>query len=803
MVRIHAVVAVGLCGCFASMFAGLSPAFAESSESELAAQVRGLDANVIAADGKAGGETRERLRRMIGKDVGERLREGNLKDVFAFRKIKNRAEWEGSTQKRIEALRQSLGSFPKPPEDLKVQVTRRDKRDGYVVENIVFESRPGLLVTAHLYRPATPGNSMPGIVISHSHHRPKEQGELQQMGANWARRGCVVVVPDHVGHGERRQHPFRSSDDYPDSFRVSRQDYYFRYNVGMQLHIAGDSLIGWMVWDLSRCVDLLLSQPGVDKNRIIMLGAVAGGGDPCAVTAAVDTRIAAAVPFNFGGPQPESRANLGDDAELTMSYSGSGGWESTRNLRLTVRDGFFHYVIVGSIAPRKLVYAHEFTWDRPHDPVWKRFQTLWGEQYGVRGSLAFTHGYGQVTLSSAKASHCTNIGRFHRKMIDASFQEWFGIEPPDESNHDSRETGQTLCLAGPKAKDIRLKSVSELASGLAAERIAAMRKMLEGKTVAQRRQLLRTAWSRVLGDVEPYKATVSLKKAERFAGGRVERIVIGGERAIELPMLLLSPRKEAAKKHAAVVMFVQGGKAKLLERRAEIIAALLDAGVAVCLPDLRGTGETAPSNYRGRRSYSTGISSSELMLGQTLVGSRLKDLRTVLAVLRKREDIDSARIAVWGDSLAAVNGSNDPVDVPLGIDYEPRRSEPMGHMLALLAGLYEEDVAAIVAARGGLLGFGVMLESGTCHFPHDIVVPGAVTAGDLSDLAAIAAPRPLLISGLVNGVNRRVSMNAANSAYMPARSAYEAAEAGGRLELRQAAEPDAKFAHWLVRSLAR
>jgi pimeloyl-ACP methyl ester carboxylesterase len=315
--------------------------------------------------------------------------------------------------------------------------------------------------------------------------------------------------------------------------------------------------------------------------------------------------------------------------------------------------------------------------------------------------------------------------------------------------------------------------------------------------------LLRTAWSRVLGDVEPYRATVSLKKTEPFAGGRVERIVIGGERAIEMPMLFLSPRKKAAKKYAAVVMFAQGGKAKLLERRAEVIAALLDAGVAVCLPDLRGTGESAPSNYRGRRSYATGISSSELMLGQTLVGSRLKDLRTVLAVLRKREDIDSARIAVWGDSLAAVNGTDETVDVPLGIDYEPKRSEPLGHMLALLAGLYEEDVAAIVAARGGLSGFGVMLESGTCHFPHDIVVPGAVTAGDLSDLAAIAAPRPLLISGLVNGVNRRVSMNAANSAYAPARSAYEVAEAGDQFELRQAAEPDAEFARWLVRSLTR
>ncbi|MBT6153366.1 MAG: hypothetical protein HOL01_07255 [Planctomycetaceae bacterium] len=801
MFCLRVVAAVGLCGCLAWFVD--SPVRGESVETERVDAVRKLEANVIATDGKEGEATRERLRRMIEKDVSDRLRKGNLNDVFAFRKIKNRADWERSTKTRIEALRRSLGSFPEPPKDLNVRVTRSDERDGYVVENVVFESRPGLLVTAHLYRPEKPGKSMPGIVISHSHHRPKEQGELQQMGANWARRGCVVVVPDHIGHGERRQHPFRSADDYPDSFRVSRQDYYFRYNVGMQLHIAGDSLIGWMVWDLSRCVDLLLSQPGVDKSRIIMLGAVAGGGDPCAVTAAVDTRIAAAVPFNFGGPQPESRANLGDDAEMTMSYSGSGGWESTRNLRLTVRDGFFHYVIVGSIAPRKLIYAHEFTWDQPHDPVWKRFQTLWGDRYGVRDSLAFTHGYGQVTLSSSEASHCTNIGRFHRRLIDPAFKKWFGIEPPDEDKHDSRQTADTLCLAGPKATGIQLKTVSELASGIAAERIAAMRKTLDGKSSAERRKLLQTAWGRVLGDVEPYKATVSVEKTEPFVGGRVERIVIGGERAIELPVLLISPNAKGKQKHAAVVMFAQSGKAKLLEHRAGVIASLLDSGVAVCLPDLRGTGETAPSNYRGRRSYATGISSSELMLGQTLVGSRLKDLRTVLAVLRKREDVDAARIAIWGDSLADVNGPNDPVDVPLGIDYEPKRSEPLGQMLALLAGLYEEDVAAVVAARGGLPGFGATLESGACHFPHDIVVPGAVMAGDLTDLAAIVAPRPLLISGLVSGVNRHVSASAVDAAYAPARSAYQESKAGKRFVVRQDAEPNAEFALWLVQSLGR
>src|SRR5262249_18741544 len=157
--------------------------------------------------------------------------------------------------------------------------------DGYRIEKIVFESRPGLLVTANLYSPAKPGTSMPGILIIHSHHNPKTQGELQDMGITWAKQGCLVLVPDQLGHGEGRQHPFKDKESYPKDFAPSRQDYYFRYNEAIQLHLVGESLIGWIVWDTMRGVDLLLSRPGIDRKRIILLGSVAAGGDPAAVAA--------------------------------------------------------------------------------------------------------------------------------------------------------------------------------------------------------------------------------------------------------------------------------------------------------------------------------------------------------------------------------------------------------------------------------------------------------------------------------------------------------------------------------------
>src|SRR5262249_41291290 len=163
----------------------------------------------------------------------------------AWRALKGRADWERYRDVRLQALRRSLGTFPSPPKDLKVRVRRTLEGEGYRIDNLTFESRPGLLVTANLYRPARPGKSMPGILLVHGHHNPKTQAELQDMGVMWARAGCCVLVMDQLGHGERRQHPFRTNEDYPKPYRPGRQDYFFRYNLAVGLQTIGDALLAW------------------------------------------------------------------------------------------------------------------------------------------------------------------------------------------------------------------------------------------------------------------------------------------------------------------------------------------------------------------------------------------------------------------------------------------------------------------------------------------------------------------------------------------------------------------------------
>ncbi|MCE9527158.1 MAG: acetylxylan esterase [Planctomycetales bacterium] len=688
------------------------------------------------------------LAQMLGADIRKRRKEANERETAAWTQVKTRENWEQFRDARIKWLGRAQNS----PASLNEKVTGTFRGDGYEIENLVFESRPGLLVSANLYKPAELRDSMPGILLCHSHHAPKTQGELQDMGISWAKQGCLVLVMDQLGHGERRQHRFRTAADYQGEFRPSRQDYYFRYNSGMQLHLIGESLIGWMANDISRGVDLLLARKGVDPQRIILLGAVAGGGDPAAVAAALDQRITAVVPFNFGGPQPETTYPLPPNSEQTFNYFGGGSWESTRNISGNVAHGYAPWVIVGAAAPRRLVYAHEFSWDQEHDPVWKRLQTIYGF-YGAADSLASTHGEGSVRGSGAGNTHCTNIGPIHRVAIDEAFQKWFKIEKPSHEEMPHRKAEELACFIA----DIKPTPLHELLAKQANERAEKLREDMAKVVPPRRAAMLAGAWFTPLGNPLPRQEPKVHKSlpAEMGKEFSLERLSLEVEPGILVPLVLLRPG--GAQKGPLVVAISQHGKGAFFKERAGPIAELLESGMAVCLPDLRGTGETSPDEGRGRNSSMTDYSSSELMLGETMVGMRVRDLRSVLQYLRSRQDVDGKRIALWGDSFAPVNPAGKDLAAPLDAGNLPPSSEPLGGLVVLLTALLEKekDVRAVYSRRG-LVSYQSLLESPYVYVPHDVIIPGAIPAGDLPLVVEALTPRKVRLVGQVDGQNRLV-----------------------------------------------
>jgi hypothetical protein len=226
----------------------------------------------------------------------------------------------------------------------------------------------------------------------------------------------------------------------------------------------------------------------------------------------------------------------------------------------------------------------------------------------------------------------------------------------------------------------------------------------------------------------------------------------------------MKPENASGRRLPVVIAFAQGGKEAFLTQRRADIAELLKHGVAVCLADVRGTGETAHGVHSivgpaTLNASSALLSATELMLGTTALGQRVKDARTVVHYLAARKDINPKQMMLWGASFVPANPREGLLDQSVGQKPGPqviRQSDPLGSLLALLTALYEPNVRG-VAAQGGLASYLSVLENRFCYVPQDAIVPGILEVADIGDIAAALSPRRVLIEGFVDGRNRSLT----------------------------------------------
>jgi hypothetical protein len=194
---------------------------------------------------------------------------------------------------REKALR-IIGGLPTERTPLNPRVTGTLARDGYRIEKVVFESLPGLHVTALLYLPDAPSGPKPAVLLACGHSPlGKAYPAYQEIAVRLVRRGYVVLCWDPVGQGERSQ--------FWDAARGRS-----RYNLVCGEHavlgnlaiLAGTSLVRYMVWDGMRAVDYLETRPEVEAKRLAITG-TSGGGFQATWIGALDERIGAILPSCF------------------------------------------------------------------------------------------------------------------------------------------------------------------------------------------------------------------------------------------------------------------------------------------------------------------------------------------------------------------------------------------------------------------------------------------------------------------------------------------------------------------------
>lgn len=186
-----------------------------------------------------------------------------------------RLKTQGDAEAYIEEVRAKIhtcfGAWPeKTP--LQARTTGIVERDTYRIEKVIFESRPGFLVTANLYVPKNRPFPLPGVVGTCGHSSNGKAAEpYQSFAQGLARQGTVVLIYDPIGQGERLQ--------YPDANHASRigVGVYEHLYAGNQQFLVGEFFGAWRAWDGIRALDYLLTRPEVDTQHIGVTGNSGGG----------------------------------------------------------------------------------------------------------------------------------------------------------------------------------------------------------------------------------------------------------------------------------------------------------------------------------------------------------------------------------------------------------------------------------------------------------------------------------------------------------------------------------------------
>ena len=652
---------------------------------------------------------------------------GREQRIAAIRTPAALEQYQSETLARLKTI---LGDFPaRTPLDAKV--TGRLERSGYAVEKVVFESRPHYYVTADVYVPRSGAGPFPGVLCPVGHWGAgKFFEDMQRLGAYLAQRGFVVLVYDSAGQGERQQYwdavmsRTLLSPGTTTWFVTTEHGY-----AGGQTILARDNYAAYLVWDGIRGIDYLVSRRDVDPERIACTG-TSGGGLQTEVLSAVEPRIKVSIPVCYGGCAPDTPAR--------------------RGLGITDVDAL--------IAPRPLLMI-----EATGDP---------------RAGVAAKQKRHQLIAGLYAVSHAPDRTQF------AIFDEPHGYGPSIRQGA-YRWLSRWLRHTEPTAAELAEQPiVLEPDSALACTTTGQVKTALGGETVfslnrAEARRMrdraplpsTRDAWGdwrhRLSAEVESRIALnraaspLDAKTLERIDRGSyvLEKVVYYSEPEIYVPSVLLLPKKEG---NAPGVVFVNENGKTATGVVENYLRPLAESGAAVLAIDPRGTGETAaPANAENSYRAFTGDHESRLMYdalaaGATPLGMRTRDVLRAVAYLRARPGIDRQRIVVIGQGSSG--------------------------LLALHAAALDESVAG-AAVTGALAEYSAIVDTEIYTHRYVMFTPGVLGKYDLPEVAALVAPRPLVVINPVDAAQRPLDDARAAEVYQPAAKVFETAGAAANLKV--------------------
>ncbi|MFA9477506.1 alpha/beta hydrolase family protein [Phycisphaerales bacterium AB-hyl4] len=228
---------------------------------------------------------------MVQDHYVARVRELAKRRQETLASLRTRADAERYRDGVLRKLRRCFGRLPKRT-PLNAKVRDVLTRDGYTIEKLTFHARPGLIVTANLYRPE--GTGPFPVVLSPCGHAAtgKAAGNYQAYSRTLAHMGYMVLIYDPLSQGERLQYPVQQP-------ALPQAAPTHEHNMsGKQMSLVGEFFGMWRAWDGIRALDYLLARPEADRSRVGITGN-SGGGTLSSYISALDHRFTMAAPSCF------------------------------------------------------------------------------------------------------------------------------------------------------------------------------------------------------------------------------------------------------------------------------------------------------------------------------------------------------------------------------------------------------------------------------------------------------------------------------------------------------------------------
>jgi cephalosporin-C deacetylase-like acetyl esterase len=564
-----------------------------------------------------------------------------------------------------ERLSEMWGPFPAERTPLNPRHISTIERDGYVIEKIIFESRPNFHVTANVYVPKGRTAPLPAVIFPPGHTDDGKAAEAyQRFCILMAQSGFVALIWDPIGQGERLQ-----LWDAEQGVSLAGPGTREHRVLGNQCYLVGWNLMNFRAWDAIRVIDYLATRPDVDSGRIAMAGN-SGGGMETLQFACFDDRIKAAIPMCAVSTfRHKTQAMLIADPEQIL-YG-------------TLEHGIDHPELLAAFAPKALMVGSAKQDYIPIEGARQTFQEV-SRVYQLFASQE------KLSLIQTEGNH--GLNKELREAAAAWLRESLGPAPPRTDPVDPHPAESPAATE----QKLRCKTTGQVASAFGGATVASLIRE-RAKQIAPKRVLPANPSEMAIYRNEIIQLVQEITRVGPF---RRESDIVIPDRNYDVGPF--------AKGLAIVIADL--GKDDPIVRRS-VIDPLVASGYQVIGMDLRGWGESAPvmPNAKVRFDWEDFFAYRSLEIGRPLLGQRIKDLLAIaprrvsrprwIAVGVGAGALVAAHAAVLEQRIEEVISIGGLLSYQSLID-DPLSTQPFSSYLPGVIGAYDmRDVYAAIAPR--------------------------------------------------------------------------------------------------------